>query len=101
MPYTSLDFRGSDWVLHHDEISPEMLDRLRGCGGSGAQDANVAAFRRDFEVVGDEDTCRRYLRGYGAWEDDELQDHDANLSRLVWLTGCALAEDEEAYFCTY
>jgi hypothetical protein len=25
------------------------------------------------------------LRGYGCWEDSELEDHDANLSRILWI----------------
>lgn len=25
------------------------------------------------------------LREYGAWDDEELEDHDANLSRLLWI----------------
>jgi hypothetical protein len=25
------------------------------------------------------------LREYGAWDDEELADHDANLSRVLWL----------------
>jgi hypothetical protein len=26
------------------------------------------------------------LAGYGAWDDDEMADNEANLDRLVWLT---------------
>jgi hypothetical protein len=36
---------------------------------------------------------RDELAEYGAWEDDELQDHMTNLSRLVWLAGCDIAEN--------
>lgn len=41
------------------------------------------------------------LASYGAWDDEQLADHDENLRRLVWLTGCDLRETGEAYFSTY
>lgn len=32
------------------------------------------------------------LREYGAWEDEELTDHERNLERLVWLACWDLVE---------
>lgn len=37
---------------------------------------------------------RDELREYGAWDYAELADHDANLSRLLWLACCNIAEGE-------
>lgn len=34
------------------------------------------------------------LKGYGAWDDAERADHDANLSRLLWLACCDIAEED-------
>ena len=96
-----LNFAGSDMIISSDELTEEILDRLIECGGSGQQDDNVTALLRDFEVTGDPSDCRDYLRQYGTWDDDDLQDHETNLERLVWLTGCDLAEDDPAYFSTY
>lgn len=54
------------------------------------------------DVTGEPTDCAAYLRGYGAWDDDELADHDENLTRLVWLTGCGLRENDSAvYFAAY
>lgn len=25
------------------------------------------------------------LRGYGAWDEEQLKDHDENLTRILWL----------------
>lgn len=36
---------------------------------------------------------RDELAEYGAWKDDELQDHTTNLQRLLWLAGCDIAEN--------
>jgi hypothetical protein len=33
----------------------------------------------------DPDRVREVLRDYGAWDDNELSDHDANLDRLLWI----------------
>lgn len=32
------------------------------------------------------------LAEYGAWDQDELSDHDANLARLVWSAANDLSE---------
>jgi hypothetical protein len=33
------------------------------------------------------------LRGYGAWDEDDLQDCDKNTMRCIWLAACSLAEE--------
>ena len=35
---------------------------------------------------------KRELDGYGAWDDDELADHEMNLVRLVWLAAGDILE---------
>jgi hypothetical protein len=37
---------------------------------------------------------RAELQEYGAWEACELEDHDTNLARLVWIAACNIAEDD-------
>lgn len=32
------------------------------------------------------------LRGYGAWDEDELKDHEQNLRRVLWLACCDITE---------
>jgi len=32
------------------------------------------------------------LKEYGAWSDEELANHDMNLTRLLWLACCDVAE---------
>ena len=38
-------------------------------------------------------TLRDELREYGAWDDNELADHTANLERILWLA-CGQIQDE-------
>ena len=96
-----INFMGTDFMLSSDELNDELLQALTDCGGSGPADAAVEYVRENFNIVGNVEDCKNYLRGYGAWEDDELEDHDENLNRLVWLTGCSLGDDEDAYFSSY
>ena len=44
----------------------------------------IPAIRRQLAKV-DAALLRDELREYGAWDDVELSDHDANLSRLLWV----------------
>ena len=65
--------------------------------------ADVAEIRKDVALSAQLDKIkdvdlRRELKEYGAWEDTELSDRDANLMRLVWIAGCNIREghfDEE------
>ena len=41
----------------------------------------MAYVRKSFAVSGDVSQCAAMLQGYGAWDESELADHDANLDR--------------------
>jgi hypothetical protein len=56
----------------------------------GPCDDDVAALARRPNVrrqlaAMDPATLAAELREYGAWDDDELSEHDANLERILWL----------------
>lgn len=97
----SLDFRGQDWLISTGELSKALRADLIDCGASGDASEAVDYVLGHYTVLGDKADCAAYLAGYGAWDEEQLSDHDANLSRLIWLTGCALRESGEAHFCTY
>ena len=40
------------------------------------------------------DLLRDELREYGAWDADELADHDANLNRILWIACGDITEAE-------
>lgn len=57
---------------------------------SGACDDDIASLRRKPYIARqldnlDAESLRRELKEYGAWDADELADHDANLSRWLWI----------------
>lgn len=64
---------------------------------SGQCDSDVAALRkvpavkRQLDKI-DAALLREELREYGAWDDSELADHDANLNRILWLMAGDIVE---------
>lgn len=54
------------------------------CDNDIAALRQVPAIRRQLAKINPE-TLKDELRDYGAWDDSELADHDANLSRLLWV----------------
>lgn len=98
---SAIHFHGTDFFLDPSELDGNLLEDLKDCGGSGQQDSNVDYIMDNYHITGNEQDCQNYLKGYGAWEEDELQDHTENLRRLVWLTGADLCEQGEAHFSTY
>lgn len=40
------------------------------------------------------DKIRRELKEYGAWDEAELSDDDANWQRIVWIAAANISDDE-------
>lgn len=66
----------------------------------GQCDDDIAWLRQQKNI--DEQLCalseedvRSELEEYGAWDDEELADHDANLSRVLWLACGDIREQAE------
>lgn len=72
---------------------------------SGAADDAIAHLRTLPEISEqlnslNSETVRKELREYGAWDETELADHNANLSRLLWIAVCDCREQPEWYEVT-
>lgn len=62
------------------------LSDLRAVSHQGQCDQDVAAFINAHSVTcEDKDGLRQWLWQYGTWTETDLQDHEANLLRAVWL----------------
>ena len=64
----------------------------------GAMDDDIAALAKVPGIARqlkklDPDQVRAELAGYGAWNDDDLQDHAQNLQRVLWLGVCNIWEE--------
>ena len=80
-------------VFTREDFDPEMLEDLRDCASPGA-DASEAVqyFARVYNVIGTD--LDQYLRGYGAWEEDDLADPEFCLERTIWLIAGDIREAE-------
>lgn len=61
---------------------------------SGANDAAVAA---EIKPAIDAELLRNALKEYGAWDENELADHSANLDRVFWIACWDCYEDPNFY----
>jgi hypothetical protein len=75
-----------------DSLSIRDIPRecIEDCSHSGSCDYDVAMWLQREPVKTliealDSDAMRCALKGYGAWEPDELADDDANRARILWL----------------
>jgi hypothetical protein len=64
----------------------------------GAMDDDIAALAKVPRIARqlkklDPEQVRLELAGYGAWNDDDLQDHAQNLQRVLWLGVCDIWEE--------
>lgn len=55
----------------------------------------VPKIRRQLDKIGP-DKIRDELREYGAWDDAELADDDANRERIVWIAAGDIVEESRA-----
>ena len=64
----------------------------------GAMDDDIAALAKVPGIARqlkklDPDQVRAELAEYGAWNEEELQDHAENLQRVLWLAVCDIWEN--------
>lgn len=78
------------------------MDQAESCAHAGQCDADVLDLSRLPAVAADlaaitPESARRCLKEYGAWDADELADHDQNLQRLLWLAANDITEQPQVY----
>ena len=78
------------------------LDEAQSCSHPGQCDADIDYLLLTDGISAqvstwDPETLRAELAEYGAWEETELADHEANIKRMVWLACNDVAENPEDY----
>ena len=68
------------------------------CSHQGACDEDVEHWQSKIDRPDQctVDALTEELREYGAWEDEELRDDDANWRRIVWIAACNLKEERQS-----
>ena len=84
------------------ELEFESLEQIAACGPPG--DAEDAV--RDLAQVPsialqvrawDGEKLARTLKEYGAWDAEELADHEMNIIRMLWIASNDVLEQPEVY----
>ncbi len=88
------------WCSSSGRVNLEMSkSQARTCSHSGSCDEDVRWLSQQPEIVSqldgiDPTTLAAELQEYGAWDELELQDHDQNLQRLVWIAAGDIADGD-------
>ena len=86
------------WTCGSGRIDLQMTKaQAAGASHSGNCDSGVAALIREPAIARqvakwDPATLAAELKEYGAWEPEELADHDANVARMVWIAAGDIVE---------
>jgi hypothetical protein len=76
------------------DFPKELRAFIVECSAQGSVDDACDYWKDEFEM--NENDAKKHLKTFGAWEDEELEDHDDNMMRVVWLLACDLKENKEA-----
>jgi len=74
------------------------LDVVNDCSHSGdcTQDVKdcleLPEIKEQFSEI-DKEQLKKELYDYGAWSDEELNDHDDNLMRILWIASSNIQEE--------
>ena len=75
------------------------LDDARSPSHQGQCDDDVRALsevpgiRQQLDAL-DPEKVRAELKEYGAWDAEDLADHEQNLQRVLWLAACNIVEGQ-------
>ena len=71
------------------------VDAVRDCHHQGSCDEDVEHWEKVIKIKASADDIREELRGYGAWNDNELSDDRQNRRRILWLAAGNIQEESE------
>lgn len=69
------------------------LQCIEDCSGPGSKDEIVGHWAKKLSIKIDPDLIRAEVKEYGTWNQEELQDNEQNIHRLIWIAACN-AKDE-------
>jgi hypothetical protein len=80
-----------------DSFPPELHDIVNNCHHMGRCDVDVENAAHYFEVDKPSE-LRKYLKEFGAWDEEELKNDVDNLHRLLFLMAGDIQEQGEFIF---
>ena len=62
------------------------------CDDDVKEGMQIPAIKRQLKKI-DPEKLRKELREYGAWDETDLIDHNANLMRILWIAAGNIVEE--------
>ena len=90
-----------NWFKNRESIRQLPLECIADCSGSGDATENVKFWMNRLEFDGPKNLFKEYLKGFGAWDEDQLEDHDENKMRVLWTWACSCSEDPGSFDYLY
>lgn len=71
-------------------------ESIRDCSHQGACDEDVEFWAKKIQRPNDitPEKLAKELKEYGAWDDTELSDDDANWRRIIWIAAGNIKEEQ-------
>lgn len=88
--YASFEYVGE---IEMTLTQAEAMSHRGACDNDVAAGKQVPNIQAQLDAI-DPAKLRRELKEYGAWEDDELSDHSANLDRILWLAAGNIVDNQ-------
>lgn len=85
------------WFDGRTAIRDLPADCINECSSQGDVSEAVAFWVKSLRLEAPPWLLREFLRGTGAYESQQLCDHQANLRRLLWIWACDCKENGPDY----
>ena len=72
------------WFDGRDSIRKLPPECIADCSGSGDHTDDVKFWVEELNFDGSVELFKEHLEQYGAWDDEELKDHEENKERVLW-----------------
>lgn len=76
------------------QLPPECI---ADCSGSGDATENVKGWIERLDFDGPKDLFKEHLKEFGAWSEEQLEDHEENKMRVLWTWACDCSEQPGSY----
>jgi len=81
------------WFDGRESTRQLPAECIADCSGRGDQTKNVEFWVERLNFDGPVELFKEHLKEYGAWDDEQLKDHDENKQRVLWIWACDCDEN--------
>ena len=89
------------WFDGRDSTRQLPPECIADCSGSGDRSDSVKRWVERLNFDGPVELFKEHLECYGAWDDEELKDHEKNKQRVLWIWAGYCLDDPDGYDYLY